>query len=386
MGKFWTLALIGLMLLIAACSSGSDDATTETSEVSPDSTTSTVAQAPSTTTTVPESSTTTTTTTPTTTTVALTTTTMPAGGTFDDPIPPGSWARVGNVDIAVLSIDTDVADLVVEENAFNDPPAEGNRFVMWQLAVSNAGEDVTNLLSEVSFSVVGPSAVAYDAFTDCGVVPDALDTLRDVFPGGTLVGNVCWEVAEADADDLSLLVEEFAYDGERVVFAAPEPGAVLEVEFPTPVPPDPDGPVGSRGNPYPIGETVTVGDWELSVTGVVEDATDVVMAENQFNDPPAEGRQFTMVGIEATYTGSDSDSLAFSTSFSTVGPLAVAYSGDDTCGVVPDGLDTFADVFNGGTITGNLCWSVKSEEVDGLVMYVTESLSFDDTMVFLGLK
>ncbi len=370
------VALGIVMFAVAACTAESTESTVAGSAAPEASTTSVVS----------ESSTTTTTAATTTAPSTTTTTTMAVGGTFEDPVDPGVWARVGGVDVVVLAVDTDVADEVLDENQFNDPPAEGNRFVMWRVAVANAGEEVTASLGEVSFSVVGPSAVAYDAFAGCGVLPDGLDMFRDVFPGGSLEGNVCWEVSEDDAESLVLLADEFSFTGERVVFAAADSATPIEVAYPTPVPPDPDGPSGSRGNPNPLGDTVTIGDWDVSVTGMVEDATDAVLAENQFNDPPAEDHQFVIVGIDATYTGTDSDTLGFSVSFNAVGPLAVSYTGEDSCGVIPDGVDSFAEVFSGGTVTGNLCWSVRSDEVDDLVMYLRESISFDDTTVFVGLR
>lgn len=376
MAGYRVFVFVAFMVVASACSAESTDTTAGTSSVPESSTTSTVSDL-GTTTTSP-----TTTTAPTTT----TTTTPAAEGTFEDPVQPGDWVRVGSVDVVVLAVDTDATDKVLAENQFNEPPVEGNRFVMWRVALANAGDEVTVALGEVSFSVVGPSAVAYDAFATCGVVPDGLDEFRDVFPGGSLEGNLCWEVSEDDADALVLLVDEFSFAGDRVVFAAADSAVPLDVEYPTPAVPDPDGPIGSRGNPQPMGETVTVGDWEISVTEVAEDATDVVLAENQFNDPPADGRQFVMIGIEATYIGTESDTLGFSVSINTVGPLAVSYTGEDTCGVIPGELESFAEVFPGGQISGNLCWSIRTDEVADLVMYLQEALSFDESVVFVGLR
>ena len=104
------------------------------------------------------------------------------------------------------------------------------------------------------------------------------------------------------------------------MFASAGTNVPLAVDYPTPVPPETGGPVGTRGNPYPIGETIAVGEWDITVTDVAEDATAEVLAENSFNEVPADGRQFFMVGIEATYNGDASDFLFASTSFSTVGP------------------------------------------------------------------
>ncbi len=369
-----------VLLMVSACSSGSEDTTSTAGnaikETAPDATTTT---APTTTS---AEATTTTEATATTT----TTTEPPAVGTVDDPVPAGTWATIGSVDAVVLGMVPNATDLVLAENEFNELPAPGNRFVFWRVAVANSGDEATPLLSELSFSVVGPSAVAYDSSAYCGVVPDEFDQFRDVFPGGTVEGNLCWEVADGDAEDLLLLVDEFASLSDRVVFAPAASDTPIEVDYPTPVAVAPSGPVGSRGNPHPGGTTVTVGEWDITVTGVVEDATATVLAENTFNDPPDDGRQFFLVGIEATYEGKTSDLLVVSTSFNVVGPLAVAYTGEDACGVVPDELDAFTEVFPGGTVSGNLCWSVRSEDVEGLELYSQESFSFDGEPEFFSLR
>jgi len=46
-----------------------------------------------------------------------------------------------------------------------------------------------------------------------------------------------------------------------------------------------------------------------------------------------------------------------------------------------------SDVFPGGTVSGNLCWSVQSEDVASLVMYIEPLASFDESeRVFFALR
>jgi hypothetical protein len=153
----------------------------------------------------------------------------------------------------------------------------------------------------------------------------------------------------------------------------------VPAEAPTAVPTEaPSGPVGSFTNPVPYGETATLpGDWTLKVIDVITNATDQVMAENQFNDPPAEGRQFFIVRVSATNNSNQPASIRSIASFSAVGKSAVAYETyEDRCGVIPDELSD-AEVFPGGTIEGNICWSVKKEDVKTLVMFVDSYVTFD---------
>ncbi len=118
----------------------------------------------------------------------------------------------------------------------------------------------------------------------------------------------------------------------------------------------------------------------------VPDATDLVLTENEFNDPPAEGRQFYIVEISATYQGTESDFILSGLTITSVGDSAVAYSDfEDTCGVIPDELDTFSEVFPGGTQVGILCWQIRSEDADSLVLIVDNAFSFDQDRAYLAL-
>jgi hypothetical protein len=105
------------------------------------------------------------------------------------------------------------------------------------------------------------------------------------------------------------------------------------------------------------------------VTDVLLDATEAVLEEDEFNEEPEPGNQFLLVTLEATYVGDEEPANLFDLDFQVVGPSNVAYGFDASCGLIPDEIDTFQDVFEGGTITGNLCWSVSTEDVGDLEMY-----------------
>lgn len=138
---------------------------------------------------------------------------------------------------------------------------------------------------------------------------------------------------------------------------------------PTPPPPPPTA-VGTRENPYPLGAFVALGDgWKMKVVSSTPDATAAVLARNQFNDPPKPGEQFFIVQVTATYEGQGSDTFDGSYRLRAVGASAVAYSTfSNSCGVIPDEISS-AEVFSGGSITGNECWAIKSSDASSLVLY-----------------
>lgn len=117
--------------------------------------------------------------------------------------------------------------------------------------------------------------------------------------------------------------------------------------------------LGTRERPLPVGQVASIQDqgspsWEVKVTAFNPNGTQAVLAENQFNEPPAAGRQFALVTVEAKYVGTEQASTPFADmSFSAVDAGNVSYDFDDDCGVVPTALDSFGDVFQGGVVSGN---------------------------------
>lgn len=149
-----------------------------------------------------------------------------------------------------------------------------------------------------------------------------------------------------------------------------------------------DAELGTRTNPLEIGTRIEMGGWSLAVTDVTLDATDLVMEENQFNDPPAEGRQFVLFAVDATYEGEESGTAWLDFSWAIVGSEGNTFGTamDDYCGSIPSSLDDTGETFPGGSVSGNVCVSVESAQVDGGTIRIEESLSFDDTRAFYALS
>lgn len=141
----------------------------------------------------------------------------------------------------------------------------------------------------------------------------------------------------------------------------------------------------SRDNPVPAGQALTVPDgWEISVVNFIPDATQMVLAENQFNDPPDPGFKYVIVRVRATNV-SAGDPADFDASFALrlVGSRSVSYDQfTRSCGVIPDelGLDVPSEAFTGGTVEGNICFHVGADEAE-FVMF-TEFFLGESTTYF----
>lgn len=154
---------------------------------------------------------------------------------------------------------------------------------------------------------------------------------------------------------------------------------------------------GTRDNPLPPGATFSlsgpvdgegepVPQWEIALGPTDLDATDTVLAENQFNEI-AEGRTAVMTEVTATYVGPESGNIAAHLRLRYLGNDGNTYEyggGDDYCGVIPNDLDHHGEQFTDATVTGNVCQAVPDDVIDGGMWIVALSFALDDQRVFVA--
>lgn len=155
-------------------------------------------------------------------------------------------------------------------------------------------------------------------------------------------------------------------------------------------------PVGTYTNPVPAGTTFVlsapidrqaepVALWEITLDPTDTDATDQVLAENEFNEI-AEGRRAVMTAVTATYVGPQTGNAWLDLSFTYLGSdgNTFALAESDYCGVVPNDLDDYGEQFPGASVTGNVCKAVPEDVIDGGMWIVALHLSLDDQRVFVS--
>lgn len=138
---------------------------------------------------------------------------------------------------------------------------------------------------------------------------------------------------------------------------------------------DPSAALGTYANPLPLGATqTTVDGWVIQIDSVVADGTADVLAENSFNEAPKAGRQFFIATVTATWTGGGAESFDGNYRLRVLGANDAVYTAfGDSCGVTPNEWDEDIIVRSGESVTGNLCWSVPTEELAFLRMFDDES-------------
>lgn len=155
---------------------------------------------------------------------------------------------------------------------------------------------------------------------------------------------------------------------------------VASVPAPPPTPAATPAPApragATRENPVPLGQAQSLSDgWTMRVVSFTPDATAAVLAENMFNDPPPAGSQFAMARVEATNGTTGPESFDGTYRLRAVGPSNVSFTTfNNSCGVIPDRISS-TQVFPGGTIAGNVCWSIPSADAAGLVLYDADSFT-----------
>lgn len=147
--------------------------------------------------------------------------------------------------------------------------------------------------------------------------------------------------------------------------ATPEPAAT-----PTPLPPG-----SSVDNPVPAGSVLNGSDGtEVVVTGIVDDAWELIQAENYLNDPPGAGNRFYMITVGVAYRADTASAEISYTDFGLIGDNRVVYDPfESSCGafpVIPDEIG--GELYPGGKTEGNICFETPADEGNFILIYQPE--------------
>jgi len=166
-------------------------------------------------------------------------------GDIDNPVPLGTIADIGNGwRLQILEVVPDGAAVVASASDFNDPPPAGSTFTLVTVALGYFGLDEPASAFRANILPVGAADLGTQL--DCGQLPNQL---------------------------------------------GPQPGASS-----TPL----------RLTPTALATAAGAGaGWTFAVSGAARGITDLVEAENEFNDPPPDG--FRFIGVEVTYSYAGSD-------------------------------------------------------------------------------
>lgn len=127
---------------------------------------------------------------------------------------------------------------------------------------------------------------------------------------------------------------------------------------------------GSRGDPVPAGDSAPVGPWVLQVEGYDPDATESVLAANQFNVEPLPEHAYVTVEVVVTRRGSGPGVVRGSLSPTLVSPADAEYPLDGACGVLANPVDPNRLLAQDESLVGEWCWQLPSPEIDKVSLRV----------------
>lgn len=148
----------------------------------------------------------------------------------------------------------------------------------------------------------------------------------------------------------------------------------------------PEGPGMSRQNPIPIGQVVSVPNWELQVLEMKrgEEAWQMILAANQFNEPAAEGMEYVLARVKARNISTVEEERSISQAdFSLTGSKYIKY---DTAYIVSPEPALDASLFPNGEAEGWVPLLAAQDET-GLILIYDELMNFDsDSQRFIALE
>jgi len=138
-------------------------------------------------------------------------------GSMNEPHPIGTTVDIGNDwELTINSSVADGTDLVLAEDDWYGPPEFGNVFALVNITLTNTGEEVKSPW-EPNIKAVGDEKVELG---DCGwrTIPDDPDFSKDLFPSGSVTGNICFEMPEGSS--LIIYANTTWFDSDNIFFTA----------------------------------------------------------------------------------------------------------------------------------------------------------------------
>lgn len=306
----------------------------------------------------------------------MTPTPPPVGIGRSNPFGVGELVTAPNWDVQVLEVirGEDAWALITQANQFNDPPSEGNEYILVRIsATSTYADDEAHRISDSDFKLTGNRLVRY---RPASVVSPEPELDAELFAGGQAEGWAVFEVGQEESELMLIVDELFSFDDDRFRYIALEPDAAIAVD-PALAAIRPTELGVSRSEPAAPGEMVTVDNWEITVLDAIrgDDAWALIQQANQFNEPPADGNTYHLVRIGVRNVSSvDEANSIDGFDFNLTGGNLIFY--DNPSIVEPDpSLDYY--LYPGGMAEGWIAMESGAEET-GLMLVFEPAFSFSD--------
>ncbi len=111
--------------------------------------------------------------------------------------------------MTIVSYTPDATAVVLDTNRYNDPPTAGNQFAIVRVRATYTGSSFDSFDGSYRLRAVGASNVTFTTFDpSCVVIPGPISDAT-LFSGGTVEGNICFEIPTSDAGSLMIYDDYF---------------------------------------------------------------------------------------------------------------------------------------------------------------------------------
>ena len=126
--------------------------------------------------------------------------------------------------------------------------------------------------------------------------------------------------------------------------------------------------IGTLENPIPTGQAYVLGLYEIEVLDVDRDAAEELQEFDQFNPDPEPGNRFVIVRVAVRFTDANGVGNPAAIPFFVSDGTSEWQDVESTCGVLPDAITATGLIEQGEEATGNVCFTVPEDAVDGLLL------------------
>lgn len=129
-----------------------------------------------------------------------------------------------------------------------------------------------------------------------------------------------------------------------------------------------------------LGAAAGIGDYSVTITGVDTNATETILAVNQFNPLPS--GQYVLVDVGVTYNGSEEGNPWLDLTIKFIGADARQYDTTTCSVVVSKEAHDVPTLEKGGAGEFQVCMDVPPEALVDAKVFVQEGVSWDDNRVY----
>ncbi len=138
-------------------------------------------------------------------------------GTRENPYPLGSTVTDKDWSVTINSVDLDAAAAINGENSYNDPAPEGMTYILVNVTINYIGDSDGGEMPWTTVDYVTPDGNTISSTDNFVMAPDSLDTISELYKGGSTSGNIALAVPQETVGDGVLAVSPGMLSGKTFV-------------------------------------------------------------------------------------------------------------------------------------------------------------------------